>query len=286
MADGLTIVGVGRSGTSTATAFAEFAGLRLPHDVLPADQWNPDGYLESSSLIHFNDRLLAASGQTWLKPRRTDRNSVTEYRCIRRAVKAFKTSFGSGPGWVWKDPRLPMLLPFWDQVIGIQPALAPYRDPVSVAASISRRDDVNLDVALAIWERHSRQMLTTVTGRPVLFSDYSHLTERPEAWFRQFFDFCVASGLKVTDADIDFGARIRHIERPAIEKTPTSQQSELAELICSLDGPHENFQPISLPDESPTTQRLIDSVQSPRMAARIRATFTMRPKYVVLASLL
>ena len=179
-----------------------------------------------------------------------------------------------------------MLLPFWDQVIGIQPALAPYRDPVSVAASISRRDDVNLDVALAIWERHSRQMLTTVTGRPVLFSDYSHLTERPEAWFRQFFDFCVASGLKVTDADIDFGARIRHIERPAIEKTPTSQQSELAELICSLDGPHENFQPISLPDESPTTQRLIDSVQSPRMAARIRATFTMRPKYVVLASLL
>ena len=68
MAEGLTVVGVGRSGTSTATAFAEIAGLRLPHDVLPADRWNPDGYLESSSLIHFNDRLLAASGQTWLKP--------------------------------------------------------------------------------------------------------------------------------------------------------------------------------------------------------------------------
>jgi hypothetical protein len=284
MADGLTVVGVGRSGTSTATAFAEIAGLRLPYDVLPADEWNPDGYLESSSLIHFNDRLLAASGQTWLKPRRTHRNSITEYRCIRRASKAFKSSFGSEPGWVWKDPRLPMLLPFWDQVLGIQPALVPYRDPVAVAASISRRDGVDLDVSLAIWERHTRQMLTSVTGRPVLFSDYSQLTERPETWFRQFFDFCVAAELKVTDADVDFSARIRHIHRPTIQKRPTLQQSELADLICSLDGPHQNFRSVSLPEESPNTQRLIDSVRNPRMATRIRATVAMRPKYALIST--
>lgn len=283
MAEGLTVVGVGRSGTSTATAFAEIAGLRLPHDVLPADRWNPDGYLESSSLIHFNDRLLAASGQTWLKPCRTDRNSVTEYRCVRRAMRAFTGSFGDRPGWVWKDPRLPMLLPFWDQVLGIQPALVPYRDPIAVAASITRRDKVDLDVALAIWERHSRQMLNSVSGRPVLFSNYSELTERPESWFRQFFDFCVASGLNVTNPGVDFSARIRQIERPTIQKVPTLQQSELADLIRSLDGPHEEFQPIALPDESPNTQRLIDSVQNPRMSTRIRATFAMRPKYVVVS---
>ncbi|TLH70181.1 hypothetical protein C1S80_01240 [Mycolicibacterium aubagnense] len=61
------------------------------------------------------------------------------------------------------------------------------------------------------------------------------------------------------------------------------QQSELADLICSLDGPHGHFQPIALPDESPDTQQLIDSVQNPRMATRIRATLAMRPKYVVVS---
>lgn len=281
MADGLIVVGVGRSGTSTATAFAEVAGLRLPNDVLPADEWNADGYLESRSLIEFNDYLLAASGQTWWKPRRADGSHVTEYHCMRRASRVFTRAFGNGRGWVWKDPRLPMLLPFWDQVLGVQPAMVPYRDPVAVAASISRRDRVSIDVSLAIWERHSRQMLSSITHRPVLFTAYAELTERPEKWFRQLVDFCAESGLDVVNPEVDFNSRIRQIVRPAIEKRPTVNQIELAELIASLEGPHPEFQIPTLPEESPSTQRLIDSVKDPRMISRIRAVLVTRPKHVV-----
>ncbi|MUL76162.1 hypothetical protein [Mycolicibacterium sp. CBMA 226] len=281
MTDGLIVVGVGRSGTSTATAFAEVAGLRLPNDVLPADEWNADGYLESRSLIGFNDHLLLASGQTWWKPRRAEGHGVTEYRCARRASRVFRRAFGNGRGWVWKDPRLPMLLPFWDQVLGIQPAMVPYRDPVAVAASISRRDKVGIDVSLAIWERHSRQMLLSIAGRPVLFSDYAELTERPEKWFRQLVDFCTESGLDVVNPEVDFNSRIRRIDRPTVYKRPTVNQIELAELIASLQGPHSEFQVPMLPDESPGTQGLIDSVRDPRMISRIRASFITRPKHVV-----
>lgn len=281
MADGLIVVGVGRSGTSTATAFAEVAGLRLPNDVLPADEWNVDGYLESRSLIGFNDQLLAASGQTWWKPNRVGAETVTEFHCVRRGSRAFNAAFGSGRGWVWKDPRLPMVLPFWDRVLGVQPTLVPYRDPVAVAASISRRDKVSIDVSLAIWERHSRQMLTSITGRPVLFTDYAELTERPKEWFRQLTGFCAASGLDVINPEIDFDSRIRQIVRPIMTKRPTANQLELAELIASLQGPHPEFQSLTLPEESPSTQRLIDSVKAPRMLTRIRAAFLTRPKQVV-----
>jgi len=281
MADGLIVVGVGRSGTSTATAFAEVAGLRLPNDVLPADEWNADGYLESRSLIEFNDHLLAASGQTWWKPRRADGDQMTEYHCLRRASRVFKRSFGNGRGWVWKDPRLPMLLPFWDQVLGVQPAMVPYRDPVAVAASISRRDKVSIDVSLAIWERHSRQMLFSITRRPVLFTDYAELTERPEKWFRQLVDFCTESGLDVVSPEVDFSSRIRQIVRPAMQKRPTANQIELAELIASLQGPHSEFRLPTLPDESPSTQGLIDSVKDPRAISRVRAVLITRPKHVV-----
>lgn len=285
MADGLFVVGVGRSGTSTATAFAEFAGLRLPNDDLPADEWNPDGYLESRSLIIFNDRLLAASGQTWLKPCRVDRDYVTEYHCKHSAARAFRSVFGTGSGWVWKDPRLSILLPFWDQVLGMQPLLVPYREPVAVAASISRRDKLNMDVSLAIWERHSRQMLTSIAAHPVLFTAYSELLTRPEKWFRQLIDFCTASGLEVAEPDIDLSSRIRHITRPPIDKRPTPNQAELAELIASLEGPHADFRPVALPDESPDTQRLIDTVNGPGVLSRIRATLATRPTYVMRPSL-
>ncbi|MGX9670108.1 hypothetical protein [Mycobacterium sp. HM-7] len=281
MADGLIVVGVGRSGTSTATAFAEVAGLRLPNDVLPADEWNADGYLESRSLIEFNDHLLAASGQTWWKPRPADCVQVTEYHCLSRASRIFKRSFGSGRGWVWKDPRLPMLLPFWDEVLGVQPAMVPYRDPVAVAASISRRDKVSIDVSLAIWERHSRQMLFSITHRPVLFTDYAELTERPEKWFRQLVDFCTESGLNVCSPEVDFNSRIRQIVRPVMSKRPTANQLELAELIASLQGPHSEFRLPTLPDESPSTQGLIDSVKGPRLISRVRAALITRPKHVV-----
>ncbi len=285
MADGLFVVGVGRSGTSTATAFAEFAGLRPPNDDLPADEWNPDGYLESRSLITFNDRLLAASGQTWWKPCRVDRDYLTGYHCTRRATRTFRRVFGDERGWVWKDPRLAMLLPFWDQVLGIQPLLIPYRDPVAVAASISRRDQLDMDVSLAIWERHSRQMLTSIAAHPVLFTAYSELTERPEKWFRQLIEFCTASGLDVVKPNIDLSSRIRHFTRSPSDKRPTPNQDELAELIASLEGPHADFRPVTLPDESPHTQRLIDTVKGPGVLSRIRATLATRPDYVMRPSL-
>lgn len=281
MADGVMVVGVGRSGTSTATAFAQLAGLRLPNDDLPADEWNPDGYLESRSLITFNDRLLAASGQTWWKPRRVDRGYVAGYHCARSATHTFRKVFGNGPGWVWKDPRLTMLLPFWDQVLGIQPVLIPYRDPVAVAASISRRDKLDMDVSLAIWERHSRHMLVSATGHPVLFSAYAELTERPEKWLAQFLEFCAASGLDVAKPDIDLSSRIRHFTRRPVDARPTPNQEELTELIASLEGPHQEFRPVTLPDESPNTQALIDTVKSPGVLSRIRATLVTRPNYVM-----
>lgn len=160
MVAGLIIAGVGRSGTSTAAALAELAGLRPPHgaDMMSGNEWNPDGHWESTSLVNFNDRLLATAGQNWWTPCPAERNAsdnlASIVSCTNRAVQIFQHAFGERGGWLWKDPRLTVLLPFWDRVLGIQPLLIPYRDPLEVAASIARRDRLSLDVCLAIWERH------------------------------------------------------------------------------------------------------------------------------------
>lgn len=282
MVAGLIIAGVGRSGTSTAAALAELAGLRPPHgaDMMSGNEWNPDGHWESTSLVNFNDRLLATAGQNWWTPcpaeRNTSDNLASIGSCTNRAVRIFRHAFGERGGWLWKDPRLTVLLPFWDRVLGVQPLLIPYRDPLEVAASIARRDRLSLDVCLAIWERHSRHMLTTAAGHPVLFADYALLTEQSDSWFGNLVEFCAKSGLNVAESELGSTTRVRRIARPSVDAVLTRNQADLAEVIAGLDGLHSEFQTPPLPEESPGTQRLINTLPKPKSIARFRSQVYVR----------
>ena len=282
MVAGLIIAGVGRSGTSTAAALAEQAGLRPPRgaDMMSGNEWNPDGYWESASLVEFNDRLLATMGQNWWTPcaaeRNRSKNLASIGSCTNRAGQIFRNAFGDEGGWLWKDPRLTVLLPFWDRVLGIQPLLIPYREALGVAASISRRDGLSMEVCLAIWERHSRHMLTSAADHPVLFADYGQLTEQPGIWFGKLVEFCAESGLDVKGPKLGSTDRVRRIARPSVDAVLTRNQADLAEVIASLDGPHSKFQTPVLPEESPTTQRLIDSQPKLTSIARFRSQVYVR----------
>ncbi|MHA7661562.1 sulfotransferase family protein [Mycolicibacterium sp. HS_4_1] len=282
MVAGLIIAGVGRSGTSTAAALAEQAGLRPPRgaDMMSGNEWNPDGYWESASLVEFNDRLLSATSQNWWTPcpaeRNKSKNLASIGSCTSRARQIFRNAFGGQGGWVWKDPRLTVLLPFWDRVLGIEPLLLPYRDPLGVAASISRRDGLSMELCLAIWERHSRHMLTTAAGHPVLFADYAQLTEQPDIWFGKLLEFCAESGLDVTEPKLDSTAKVRRIARPPANAVLTRNQADLAEVIVSLDGPHPDFQTPVLPEESPNTERLINTQPKLKSTARLRSQIYVR----------
>lgn len=282
MVAGLIVAGVGRSGTSTAAALAELAGLRPPHgaDMMSGNEWNPDGYWESASLVDFNDRLLATTGQNWWTPcpaeRNTSENLASIVSCTNRARQIFRHAFGGEGGWLWKDPRLTVLLPFWDRVLGVQPLLIPYRDALGVAASISRRDRLGMDVCLAIWERHSRHMLMTAADHPVLFADYAQLTERPDVWFGKLVEFCAKSGLDVKEPTVDSTARVRNIARPSVDAVLTRNQADLAEVIASLDGPHSKFQTPTLPQETPNTQSLINTLPKLKSIARFRSQLYVR----------
>ncbi|WP_155924963.1 hypothetical protein [Mycolicibacterium sp. CBMA 234] len=248
--------------------------------MITGNEWNPDGYWESASLVDFNNRLLAAAGQDWWTPCPVDRNTSESLSsipsCTNRAEQIFRQAFGTEGGWLWKDPRLTVLLPFWDQVLGPQPLLLPYRDALGVAASISRRDRLSMDVCLAIWERHSRHMLTTAADHPALFADYAELTERPDTWFGKLTDFCANAGLDVKDSRFEAAARVRRIERASVDGVLTPNQADLAKVIASLDGLHSSFETPALPEESPNTQSLINTLPKLNSIARFRSKLYVR----------
>ena len=53
--------------------------LGRAEECLPADQWNARGYWELSSLVRFNDRLLASVKSSWSLPPSRNGNRLLEY---------------------------------------------------------------------------------------------------------------------------------------------------------------------------------------------------------------
>src|SRR5689334_2831707 len=249
---GLLVVGVGRSGTSVATRLAVALGLRPPpdHDLLPGNEFNRGGYWESEALAARNDAILARWSSTWwTPPPAVDAPMLAEVADeVAPSAAAFATVFGAAPGWVWKDPRLTVLLPFWVPDSATVPVLVPFRDPAAVAASVTRRDGLPLEQSLVVWERHTRLLLAALAGRPALLTAYEELLADPVSWSDRLRHFAAAHGLPV-----------RHpTEPPAalVDRRPTAtppgvalsaSQRRLVDLCRAHGGAHDAFPRLELP---------------------------------------
>src|SRR5205823_3578402 len=95
--------------------------------------------------------------------------------------------------WAWKDPRLCILLPFWDGVLGTRhPIVLVFRHPIAVARSLQRRDRLSKTYALALWERHMRLALQHSCRRRVLVTHYTRImTDRHHltSWSQEVVQF-------------------------------------------------------------------------------------------------
>jgi hypothetical protein len=264
---GLLVVGVGRSGTSAATQLIASLGLRPPGgvDLMDGDQWNPSGYWESRSLMTFNDALLARLDASWWTPPAVV--DPTMLGVLDDQVESARAAFGSvfpdGSAWVWKDPRLTVLLPFWDRVLGTKPVVLPYRQPDPVAASIARRDGVTTEQALAIWERHTRLLLKALAGRPALALSFDLLVSEPGSWRGAVVSFCEGTGLPVVPPTGPAADLVQPSGRERGTAGLTVEQAALYALVRSLDGSHATFPDVELPPESANCADLLASVRFP-----------------------
>ncbi len=139
------VVGMHRSGTSAVAGMLGRLGLCVPwgDDLIPATATNAGGHWESKQLVGLNHRLLARHGGTWSAP--PDLSAGWEFDpglddLAREAAALFESSLGSRPA-AWKDPRLCVVLPFWQRVV--RPPTAAvfvYREPLEVAASLTARN--------------------------------------------------------------------------------------------------------------------------------------------------
>jgi len=191
---------------------------------------------------------------------------IEEFAGLATAV--FRVAFPRAP-WAWKDPRLTVLLPFWERVLGTQPVLFPHRDPGGVARSICRRDGLSPDLGLAIWERHARLALAAMAGRSVAVASYSRLCADPEGWRSEMASFCADVGLSVQVPSDSARAYVLDVPAPTSDEIPLSAaQASLYDIVRSLEGTHLEFPRIDAPREDASVGR--------RIAAISRRTRTRR----------
>lgn len=154
------IFGMHRSGTSLVARIAHSLGVDLgPDEGLMAAHAtdNPTGYWEHVPIVELNDRLLEAYGGTWdVPPLFADgweyESTADAFRADGRAVLA--NLVGKGDVLGFKDPRMCLLVPFWNTLIPVTASILVTRHPFQVAASLEARDGFDSEHSAHLWARY------------------------------------------------------------------------------------------------------------------------------------
>lgn len=184
------ILGMHRSGTSCFAQMLSRAGVPFGGPLLTESRPdNPDGYWEHAEVVAIHEELLDLLGRAlgtpdaaleyprdWLLWPETLSAKARLADVIRREVEAQGL-------WAVKDPRLMRFLPLWREIL--DDLSLPFatvlclRNPDEVAASLSVRNGFDRPRGLALWVRHSADVMHDLPAGPDAVVDYDDLFERP-----------------------------------------------------------------------------------------------------------
>lgn len=265
---GVYVLGMHRSGTSVVAGIVERLGLDggPRRSMLSADEFNSDGYWEQRPIVEFHDRMLnLLGGWASAPPAEVDLDRARTLAAqARPRLEAVLGELYRAP-WFVKDPRHCLLLDLWTELRGTsQLAVVVSRDPEHVARSLDRRNTYSPELAAALWESYTRQLLRSLGGRPAVVVHYEELTSDPATVVTR-----IAEGLD----------RLADLAEPASERIPealslvraareqagtretqplTTEQQQLAAVVRGLSGIYEAFpSDLDLPAYSPSAAAVL-----------------------------
>ncbi|HDH04760.1 MAG TPA: glycosyltransferase [Nitrospirae bacterium] len=187
------VLGMHRSGTSALTAGLTALGVRLgPHSNY-ANEENPKGFFENQDVVKLNDRILSQLGFSWSNPfigeieARVQELDFFFHDALEILEKSYKENFL----WGIKDPRMCLLLPFWQKVIAQSLGcnilyVHVLRNPLEVAGSLKVRGDRfkeflcgDIRQSLLLWFSHYFHALASVDNDQNILITFDDLIQNP-----------------------------------------------------------------------------------------------------------
>jgi glycosyltransferase involved in cell wall biosynthesis len=196
----IIVLGMHRSGTSVVTKALESLGVDLGQRLMPPLQDNNEkGFFEDLDVYELNETLLETLGHKWhtLEPVQADEMQASSVSGLRnQALELLRSRLATTDLFGMKDPRIPRLLPFWQDVLNHLNARVSYviacRNPLSVAQSLNKRDRFDLEKGYLLWIEHTLRSLTGTAGMTRLVVDYDCLMDNPIKELQK-----IAKGLKL-----------------------------------------------------------------------------------------
>jgi GT2 family glycosyltransferase/glycosyltransferase involved in cell wall biosynthesis len=198
------VLGMHRSGTSALTAGLSALGVELGHiDDTKSDE-NAKGYFENKDVQELNDRLLAFLGISWNNPFTWDsfdfdKPGIEKY--LPEAIELLDNYYDSSACWGMKDPRMCLLLPFWQDAIAQSNGSDTYyvhmvRNPLEVAESLMQRYSKNQYVLCGellqnvfLWFLHHVKALENVDHDRNIVVTFDGLTNDSHNQLKRIADF-------------------------------------------------------------------------------------------------
>jgi GT2 family glycosyltransferase len=284
---GTYVVGMHRSGTSVSTRLLNLLGVPMckPEDLLGGMRGNPKGLWESATLVKFNDALLHTLRSEWWCPPRPNNAWIYDSSIAARMnlAEATFSAVHPTPQWVWKDPRNCITLPFWCRALESRPVVVlMVRNPLEIAASLSKRDKFAPSISIALWERYLQNVLPHLRGLPVLVTNYEDLVKEPLHWCKTAYAFLCSQRVELNkkwDETFIHGfvePTLRHhgvSDSGQIYDLSPSQRT-LYQLLLNVVGPHSEFVVPTIPVETPDTDKIFEQIRRSYALARRAPDFS------------
>jgi glycosyltransferase involved in cell wall biosynthesis len=166
------------------TRVLNLVGVHLGNNLMQPAEDNIKGYWEHPEIVSVHDRLLQAMHHNW-----SDVLPFPEKWWLDEKIQPFRDEivgilerdFRRHELWGLKDPRLCRLLPLWHGILselGCEEYFAViFRNPVEVAASLTKRNGFTIYKSALLWFRHVSEAEIHTRGFPRVFVEYSQILE-------------------------------------------------------------------------------------------------------------
>ncbi|MDQ3007271.1 MAG: sulfotransferase [Chloroflexota bacterium] len=199
----IIVLGVMRSGTSLTAdlirLWGAYAGSR--EDLWTSNASDPRGYgyMEYIPLQNLNNQLLDDNDR--VPPTRESLDQKTSDQKYKRQAKELLNNMDDlaqkkrMPGWVWKDARLPLTLPFWNRLWGDAIYVVTIRHPAEITLSLAMaaeidQENIPYSAGLIYWQYCMLEILSFTQNSPrKIFIAYDQLIDDPLRECTRLCDF-------------------------------------------------------------------------------------------------
>lgn len=187
----LVILGMHRSGTSAFSRALTSLNVNLGSNIMaPHPVVNPKGFWEDQDIYELNEEVLAILDCKWDHFASISASHVATIRqsgLVDRAKRLLRLKVDETANslFAFKDPRTARLILFWREVFAGESYevsyLLVYRNPLSVAKSLEKRDGFALTKSYLLWLLHVVPSLLETSELPRLLLNFDELLDTPEA---------------------------------------------------------------------------------------------------------